>query len=472
MKYRIPFFYDYVFPTFILPNALITELGIVNYMHSMYSNASKDSSFFDTHSGDVNPLTFLFGNNLGSWPNSVFDNNRLNLHAGCYEEHLELVEESVYFGKSHYSKRYVYPIRLSFSISEFSAVGVQNNTKLNGEYFWKHISAEALDDIQHGRAVVFLDYGQENYIDKRNFIRLHEALKYSNIPKENIILGLNTFNGEEVYASMFAPEEQMLTVKNWPFVVVNTSFHYTYHTEQRIPEDEFKQSKHRERNHYFLFKVRRPREHRLMLLYSFASAGLLDKADWSCLSNFDINQHEINNFSQVTGINLDLNKIQELQSMVPHSLVSESETYEAVGPWNDKHPQSYRDSYFYVCTETFVHGDFKSLTEKIFKPIANFQPFLFLAYPGALATLRKLGFKTFSPFIDESYDLETNTNKRIKMIYDEVSKLCLMTKKELHDWYWNMEDILIHNQQHALELHRDEHLSLDFIKYLHSRVMT
>jgi len=40
MKYRIPFFYDYVFPTFILPNALITELGIVNYMHSMYSNAS------------------------------------------------------------------------------------------------------------------------------------------------------------------------------------------------------------------------------------------------------------------------------------------------------------------------------------------------------------------------------------------------------------------------------------------------
>jgi hypothetical protein len=127
----------------------------------------------------------------------------------------------------------------------------------------------------------------------------------SQFPKENIILGLNTFNGEDVYASMFSPEEQMLTVKNWPFVVVNTSFHYTYHTEQRIPENEFKQSRHRERNYYFLFKVRRPREHRLMLLYSFACTGLLDKADWSCLSSIEFNQHEIDHFSQLTNIKLD-----------------------------------------------------------------------------------------------------------------------------------------------------------------------
>jgi len=470
MKYKIPFFYDYVFPTFILPNALITELGIINYMHSMYSNANKDSSLFDVYSGDINPLTFLFGNNLGSWPNSVRRGGGLNLHAGCYEKYLDLIEESVYFGKSNYSKKYVYPIRLSFNISEFSAFGVNNNVKLNGEYFWKHISAEALDDIQNGRAVIFLDYGQENYIDKRSFIRLHESLKYSNIPKENIILGLNTFNGEEVYESMFSAEEQMLTVKSWPFVVVNTSFHYTYHVEQRIPLDEFKQSKNKKREHYFLFKVRRPREHRLILLYSFAASGLLEKADWSCLSKIDFNQNEINHFSHLTNINLDTNKIKQLHDMTPHSLVSESEAYEEVGPWNDRHPQSYKDSYFYVCTETFVHGDFKSLTEKIFKPIVNFQPFLFLAYPGALNTLKQLGFKTFSPFIDESYDLETNTTKRIKMIYDEVNKLCSMSKNELHDWYWSMEDILAHNQEHALNLHHNEDLTLNFIKYLHNRV--
>jgi hypothetical protein len=207
-----------------------------------------------------------------------------------------------------------------------------------------------------------------------------------------------------------------------------------------------------------------------MLLYSFAASGLLEKADWSCLSKIDFNQSEINHFSHLTNIDLDTNKIKQLHDMTPHSLVSESEAYEEVGPWNDRHPQSYKDSYFYVCTETFVHGDFKSLTEKIFKPIVNFQPFLFLAYPGALNTLKQLGFKTFSPFIDESYDLETNTTKRIKMIYDEVNKLCSMSTNELHDWYWSMEDILVHNQEHALNLHHNEDLTLNFIKYLHNRV--
>jgi hypothetical protein len=277
MKYKLPFYYYYIFPNFILPNALITELGIINYMYAMYSKTFNDTSLFDIHSGDTNPLNFIFDNNLGSWPNSILYQGMLNFHSKCYEDYLELQEESVFLGKANNSKKYIYPIRLTFNLAEFSAYDLPNGTKLNGEYFWKNMSAEALEDAQSGRAIILLDYGQENYIQKSNFIKLHNAIKDSNISKENIILALNTFNGEEVYNSMFSTNEQLLTVKNWPFVVTNTSYHYTIHPEQHVSKDEFKQSKNYIRPNYFIYKVRRPRDHRLMLLYSFSSADLLKK---------------------------------------------------------------------------------------------------------------------------------------------------------------------------------------------------
>jgi hypothetical protein len=93
-----------------------------------------------------------------------------------------------------------------------------------------------------------------------------------------------------------------------------------------------------------------------------------------------------------------------------------------------------------------------------------------MAYPGALKLLQSLGFKTFSPFIDESYDDELDEGKRLGMIYQEIVILSSMSKEEIHAWYWSMEDILIHNQSHLLSLRDNEDLTTGLIKYLHTRV--
>jgi hypothetical protein len=467
MKYKLPFFYDYIFPTFILPNASVPEAGIINYIHSMHST-NMDVNLFDTPSGDINPLTFIFGNNLGSWPTTI--GGLGNLQAGCYESYLEIYEDSVFLGKNNIRGKYIYPIRLSFNLTEFSAYDVKKGSKLNGEFFWKNMSDEALRDAQKGKAIIFLDYGQENYVNKNSFERLHSAIKSSNIPKENIVLGLNTFNGEEIYSSMFEEQERLLTFKNWPFVVTNTSYHYAFKPEQHVSLADFNKSKNYIRPNYFIYKVRRPRDHRLMLLYSFASSDLLEKADWSCLSSFSFNEHELTVFRHHTGLTYDSDKIQQLHQQIPHTLQSEDSSYANVSAWTDKHPQPYKDSYFYVCTETFVRGDFKSITEKVFKPIVNLLPFIFVAFPGALETLKNLGFKTFHPYIDESYDKELDVYKRINMIHQEVSRLCSMSKQELHNWYWSMEDILVYNQQHALSLYKNEELTLSLIRYLCERI--
>jgi hypothetical protein len=78
----------------------------------------------------------------------------------------------------------------------------------------------------------------------------------------------------------------------------------------------------------------------------------------------------------------------------------------------------------------------------------NMQPFLFVGNCNSLAKLKKLGFKTFHPYINESYDLEQNPRNRFLMIEEEIKKLSNRSMHELHDWYYSITDILTHNWNH------------------------
>jgi hypothetical protein len=206
------------------------------------------------------------------------------------------------------------------------------------------------------------------------------------------------------------------------------------------------------------------------LLHKLASDGILEKGDWSCLDNVDF-QHGLHMSSTHQFINLDQEKLKQLHTQIPHSLREEpGSNYLNVAGWADRHSRQSENSYFYIASETYVHGIYKSLTEKIFKPLINFQPFIFLAFPGALNELRRLGFKTFSPFINEDYDNEQDLYKRIKMISDEISRLCSMSKEDLHNWYWSMEEILLHNHRHLLTIHHSEPNTANLVRYLHIRV--
>ena len=76
-----------------------------------------------------------------------------------------------------------------------------------------------------------------------------------------------------------------------------------------------------------------------------------------------------------------------------------------------------------------VYDDRIHLTEKTLRPIACGHPFMILSGPGTLAYLRKMGFNTFSPLIDESYDLETDPTKRMEMVINEMTRINNLSKK-------------------------------------------
>jgi len=472
MKKRLTFVFDYVFPTFILPNALDTQMGIINYISSVHTNRTLHSTIFEPPTNDKGNQIFMqdmFGNSMGHNPNTA---HGYFFQASIYREHLDYVESSVLFERNT-NKKFIYPIRPNPIFSQFTGVGNGFADKLNGSYFWKFISREVIEKVKEGKGVIYIDYTMEPFLDLHMHKGLIECLKDSGIPKTNIFIVVNSFNAKELYESWFPENERRYQVRNLPFCLDHSSWFYNDGIKNNLRLsmnlDDFYQTRNTIRPNKYLMKIRNNRLHRLAALYRLISDDLLQYGDWSFLSTNGVDEPSIKNVIEKYKIfGLNYNKIIDAHKLFPHVLQSEEgNTYGNINAWTDSHFKPHLDSYFEVCFETLSEGEHKSLTEKIFKPIANFQPFIFVTFAGGLKLLKDLGFKTFDGFIDESYDEIESVEDRMLAIHNEIKKLCNMTNEELHNWYWSMEDILVHNQKLLLEYHKIKPYGVSFINELY-----
>jgi hypothetical protein len=101
----------------------------------------------------------------------------------------------------------------------------------------------------------------------------------------------------------------------------------------------------------------------------------------------------------------------------------------------------YRNSWYSIVSETDVAG-FKFMTEKTAKPLFAKRIFVMFSSCGHLEFLRSQGFQTFSNIIDESYDTESDHNKRFDMAWQQVRKLAQSDPVQL---YTQVQEILEHN---------------------------
>jgi hypothetical protein len=218
------------------------------------------------------------------------------------------------------------------------------------------------------------------------------------------------------------------------------------------------------REKYFLCYNRVIRDYRLALIAMIYKMGLQDKGIISLgakevdiafggvwpdyISDFieDKKQNEI--------VSDAVKKIKPLYPIDADSDIDANWIYKdgerwggAVGQWTNFSHQ-YKRIYFNIVTESCYNEDCIYMSEKIFKPISNLVPFIIVSTPFFLKKLREIGYKTFHPWINESYDEEVDNDKRFFMILDEIKRLCSMTKEEIHKWYYEMEDILLYNQEH------------------------
>ncbi len=108
----------------------------------------------------------------------------------------------------------------------------------------------------------------------------------------------------------------------------------------------------------------------------------------------------------------------------------------------------FENTFCHIATETLFYGTCLHLTEKSFRPIINRRPFILAGPPNSLEYLRNYGFKTFSDFWDESYDQETDGNKRLDKIRDLIQHINSMSFTEMEATLAKMDDILEYNFNH------------------------
>ncbi len=110
----------------------------------------------------------------------------------------------------------------------------------------------------------------------------------------------------------------------------------------------------------------------------------------------------------------------------------EGSKFKSVLPWASPDPDVYDQSYFSVVLDTSF-TDIGTLfhTPIAYKSFMNFSPFVYFGNCGGLKALRDIGFRSFSPFINEEYDAIEDDNLRMATAYEEFERLVSLDRAEL-----------------------------------------
>lgn len=104
--------------------------------------------------------------------------------------------------------------------------------------------------------------------------------------------------------------------------------------------------------------------------------------------------------------------------------------------------KSYNDYFLEVVAETDILST-DWITEKTVKNLYIGKPFIIMGGVGSLECIRSYGFKTFSPWIDETYDTIKNTHLRLEAIKREIDRVAMISIDSI---YHELLPILEHNR--------------------------
>ncbi len=232
---------------------------------------------------------------------------------------------------------------------------------------------------------------------------------------------------------------------------------------------EFNQPQEEKRN-LFLVHNRSPKSHRLGLLCLLKNRNILHEFDWSLLVNVSFpGEEEYKKYYDEVFSDEDYIKLQ-----------SEIEYFKKIRNWNSVYertknlfdpygnpyvmqnmsvPETYKESYFNICTESHFTDDTIHLSEKTYKP------FMFLQYPMILASYQHIKFTKemhhfdfFDDVINHSYDNEIDNHKRMIKFVDELVRI-QQNKKFFIEFYRKNKDRFLANQNIIKTINNDHDAS-------------
>jgi hypothetical protein len=366
-------------------------------------------------------------------------------------------------------EKYIYPV----CVRDFGhSLGIHIWEKIdNNTSFLDFISKKTLSHFRSGQAKLLIYYGyEEDSIDGDSLFRLHSDLLRKLSEKEIPIESVMYSDANILLHTESDIKDIKMVISNY---CTNTFYRYTREHKQNLyhgkheksieNRQKWEDSRNRIRDKYFLCYNRIPKSHRALTVLSLYKNNNLDKGIVSFpnygMSSWDIVEKKEDYLKKehYWWILKEEDIIEEYEKYsdgliekLPLRLDKGFDICHSITHFNLNH---YLNSYFVICTESHCvdrkeSGNALAFTEKTLKPIMNFHPFILVANTGSLKHLKEYGFKTFSPFIDESYDDIDDAGERFLVIEQEINKLCSKPIEEIHEWYWSIEDILKHNYYH------------------------
>ena len=112
----------------------------------------------------------------------------------------------------------------------------------------------------------------------------------------------------------------------------------------------------------------------------------------------------------------------------------------------------YQKTFCSIVYEAFWDEGVVFPTEKLNKCLLTGHPFIIVSTPRYLANIKKIGFKTFDKWWDESYDVEVNNDNRFKKLQNLALEIGSWSIEKCEKVFKEMIPILIHNQELLYEL--------------------
>lgn len=321
-------------------------------------------------------------------------------------------------------------------------------------------------------AVTFGDGNQDDWL------AMHRILKEAGVPAHKIYFICCNYNVSKYYsqwADKYSPDYRINVFGNhfMPLVRIH----------ELIKDKEFQKIKHQlidiakktvtdniYRPHYFMclnLKTRVIRTALLLFLLhrNHFAKGIITYLGRQNLSPSEIKISEQNDpffapeqaewfYDQLPEGKSLLQYFNQLEAMVPIVYdVKANDQFDGNWPLKQLIPELAKygvveqfESYFEIVTETyFLNESTLNITEKTIKPILRFQMFIIVGSPHILSALHELGFQTFSPYIDETYDTITDPVQRFICIMKEIDRLCSLSIDELHQLYCKLWPRILHN---------------------------
>jgi hypothetical protein len=346
------------------------------------------------------------------------------------------------------------------------------NFILNGEpityRFKETLSPRMLELLKKGKVRILLASLTEFSHGKDTLVRLENYFKSIGIdPKYvNYLMGNTIMNylGDVVQGFSHTSLQQQAEIgRRYPIERSSLGYECDYPRISELDTSKVRSKK------FLCWNRTMNRPHRLGLAYLALKYNLLNDGLFSFLHSIHRDSFEqLSILADEPKENIK-EYIDKISSMIPYEIDTQDLTPEGKEGFqtneNNK-KEYYADTYLHITSETLF--DLMStpfMSEKTFRPLLNLQPFIYVGNYRGLEELRRLGFKTFDGYIDESYDQEQSPKKRFALIEKEIARFASMSMQELHEWYYSLTDILIHNQQHFLTFDKFNPLEDFFARY-------